>query len=747
VRTDLHLYAPILDNIHALEPDLRRCRDAELRAQVEALRGLGRDVARVSLFAIAREAARRTLRLRPFDVQLLAALALDDGHIVEMRTGEGKTLAAVLPAALNALSGLGVHVLTFNDYLARRDANWMRPVYEALGVSVSFVQEGMTPAERRRAYRADVTYVTAKEAGFDLLRDSLAMNRRDLVHRPFHFALVDEADSILIDEARSPLVIAGNVDDERVSLSELARHVAALAPGLDFDTDEYERDVELTEAGLERLEAALGCGSLHDEKNYELLTQINCALHARVLLRNDVDYIVRDGRIQLVDELTGRIVHDRHWPDGLQAALEAKEGLQQQPNGRVLGSITLQHFLGGYPRLCGMTGTAQDAAEELAHTYDLDVVVIPTNRPMIRQDHPDVVFTHRQAKEQALVEEIRRSHEASRPVLVGTLTIEESERLAARLREAGVACEVLNARHDADEARIIAHAGAARAVTISTNMAGRGTDIRLGGPDEIDRDLVVRAGGLYVIGTNRHETRRVDLQLRGRAGRQGDPGASRFFISLEDDLLVRYGIRDLIPARLMPARTEAPVNHPIVRREIARAQRIVDGQNREIRNTLQRYSMVVEGQRKRTMAERVAVLTSEELSDRDRSLRLLCIDRTWRTHLAHCADVREGIHLVSLGGMDPLRRFTEEAGAAYRRFDEQVEAATTAAKSESIEIRGPSTTWTYLVNDDPFRNQILTRLVGDGRNTLTLSAALVSAPLLVLWILADRFAKRRGTRR
>jgi preprotein translocase subunit SecA len=393
-----------------------------------------------------------------------------------------------------------------------------------------------------------------------------------------------------------------------------------------------------------------------------------------------------------------------------------------------------------------MTGSAQHAAEELKLTYGLGVTVIPTNRPMIRQDHSDVVFTHREAKEQALVDEIRRAHDASRPVLVGTLTIEESERLATRLLEAAIPCAVLNARHDADEARIIANAGAPKAVTISTNMAGRGTDIRLGGPDEMDREAVVRSGGLYVIGTNRHETCRVDLQLRGRAGRQGDPGESRFFISLEDDLLVRYGIRELIPARLMPPHSEAPIDSAVIRREIARAQRIVEGQNREIRSTLERYSTVVEDQRKRTMAERVAVLTSEQLAERERALRLLCIDRVWRTHLAYCADLREGIHLVALGGLDPLARFTDEAVAAYRRFDEDVAAALAAARTESLEIKGPSATWSYLVNDDPFRNQILTRLVGPGKNTLTLAAALFSAPLLVLWILADRFKRRPDKR-
>ena len=473
----------------------------------------------------------------------MAAIALDRGHVVEMQTGEGKTLAAVMPASLHALAGQGVHILTFNDYLARRDAEWMGPIYRRLGLSVGFVQQDMTPEERRRAYLADVTYVTGKEAGFDHLRDLLATDPRDLVHRPFHFALVDEADSLLIDEARIPLVIAGSVGRESSSSPRLAAVVAGLTPGIHFDADEYGRDVELTEAGCEQVERVLGCGSLHHAGNYGVLTELNCALHARVLLRRDVDYIVRDGRIGVIDEFTGRIVTDRHWPDGLQAALEAKEGIERQPDGRILGSITLQHFLRGYPRLCGMTGTAQTAALELRQLYGLEVVVIPTHRPMIRVDQPDLVFTHREAKEKAVVDEIRRVHASDRPVLVGTLTVEESERLAARLRSAGVACQILNAKHDEMEARVVAGAGAVGAVTISTNMAGRGTDIRLGGEDEADHERVAALGGLYVIGTNRHESARVDLQLRGRAGRQGDPGESRFFVSLEDDLLVRYGSR------------------------------------------------------------------------------------------------------------------------------------------------------------------------------------------------------------
>jgi preprotein translocase subunit SecA len=782
VAFDLRAYDQELAEINGLAGMVEQLSDPEIEAQARALRDRApRESIRAVFFALAREACARALGLRPFDVQVLAAIALDRGHVVEMQTGEGKTLAAVMPAALRALEGRGAHVLTFNDYLARRDAEWMGPAYARLGLSVGFVQQGMTPGERRRAYLADVTYVTAKEAGFDHLRDLLAMDVEALVHRPFHFALVDEADSLLIDEARVPLVIAGSVGRETSSAPRLAALVAALTPGVHFDADEYGRDVELTEAGIEHVERALGAGRLHDAENYRLLTELNCALHARALLRRDVDYIVGDGRIGVIDELTGRVVTDRHWPDGLQAALEAKEGLERQSDGRILGSITLQHFLQGYPRLCGMTGTAQTAAAELRDLYGLDVVVVPTHRPMIRVDRPDVVFSHREAKERALVEEIQRTHASGRPVLVGTLSVEESERIGARLRDAGVACEILNAKNDAMEARIVSRAGTLRAVTISTNMAGRGTDIRLGGEDEAEREQVAALGGLYVIGTNRHESRRVDLQLRGRAGRQGDPGESRFFVSLEDDLLVRYGVEALIAGRVVTGRQDEPLDHPVLRVEIARAQRIIAGQNVEMRKTLWRYASAIEGQRREVMRVRQAILYGDEVPDvwnrapemrralvdeagedavrrAEQTVMLAQIDRAWRDHLALAADLREGIHLVSLGGQDPLTRFTADIKLAFRRVEEAIDEAVLEALPrvrvrggridlEALGIKGPSSTWTYLVNDDPFRNQIGMMLTGPGRATIAIYAAGAMMPLLLAWGIVDRLLKKKAKRR
>ena len=779
VRLDLDRYQSPLAAIAALESECRRLSDEELLGRSRALHARARGgeprlALRAPFFALVREASRRALGQRPFDEQIVAALALDDGDVVEMLTGEGKTLTAVMPAAFNAFADRGAHVLTFNDYLAGRDAEWMGPIYRLLGLSVGCVQQGMAPADRRAAYHADVTYVTAKEAGFDHLRDLLAMEATDLVHRPFHFALVDEADSLMIDEARVPLVIAGSVDRDTSLAPRLAALVASLVSGVHFDADEYGRDIELTEKGIEHVEGSLGCGGLHSAENIELLTALNCALHARVLLRRDVDYIVRSGRIEIVDEFTGRVVADRHWPDGLQAALEAKEGLARRPDGRILGSMTLQRFLRGYPRLCGMTGTATSCAAELSQLYGLDVVVIPPHVPMVRIDRDDLVFTGREAKERAIVDEIQRAHATGRPVLVGTSTVTESESLAARLRAVGVSCEVLNAKNDAEEAAIVARAGQFGAVTISTNMAGRGTDIRLGG------DRVVALGGLYVIGTNRHESRRVDLQLRGRAGRQGDPGESRFFVSLDDELLVRYGIHGLIPAPLFPKTSDAPIESPVVRREVARAQRIVEGQNFEIRRTLARYAGVVEEQHRQLMERRHAMLVGDTLPDiwetaperrdalvaavgesavvaAERTVTLFCIDRAWRDHLAFCADVREGIHLVRLGGRDPLTQFTSQAIAAFSQIDDAIDEAVLAALAlvkidgsaldlTATGLKGPSATWTYLVNDDPFKSRIGALLTGPGGATVAMYSAAVMMPLLVAWGLVDSFFRRRGRR-
>ena len=551
--------------------ELSELTDDQLKS---AAKGISRNAGVVETFALAAVIAERVLGLHMFDVQILGALALQRGHIAEMKTGEGKTLAAVPAVIWYALQGRGTHVLTANDYLARRDAMWMREIYDSFGLSVAHISQHMPPEQRRAAYLCDVTYATANEVGFDYLRDGLARSAEELVERPFAFAVIDEADSILIDEARIPLVIAGGVPDDSAVAYLVDSVVAELRSHVHYSPDEFARNVQLTDAGIQQVEAALSCGNLFDEKNLHILTAVQDALHAHVLLRRNVDYVVKNGSIELVDEFKGRIAENRRWPAGLQSAVEAKERLRLKTQGRILGSITVQSLTRLYERICGMTGTAATQREEFWDVYKLPVTVIPTNRPVIRQDLPDVVFADKEARSRALAEEIRKVHETGRPILVGTASVEESEELSDRLQLAGIQHSVLNARNDEAEAQVIAQAGALGAVTVSTNMAGRGTDILLGGSPPRDREQVVELGGLYVMGTTRHEARRIDNQLRGRAGRQGDPGTSRFFISLDDDLLVRFGI------------AENP--------DIESVQRTAEGQNLSIRKMLWKYDCAAE---------------------------------------------------------------------------------------------------------------------------------------------------------
>ncbi len=734
------------DRILTAAEELRQLEDGDLDARAEALLSRARSSSPAhptadSTFALVHEIARREIGLAAYPVQLAGALALAEGKVAEMRTGEGKTLVAVFAAAHAALAGRGVHVLTFNDYLARRDAEWMGPVYQRLGLRTDAVQEGMDTARRQRAWAADVTYATARECGFDYLRDQLCTDPAHRVHRPFDFAIVDEADSLLVDESRIPLVIAGATHDTEIPAAFLTEVVRQLVPGEDHETDEDGRNVFLTDRGLDRAEGMIGRGSLHDEANVATLATLHQALHAEVLLRADVDYIVRDGQVKLVDEFTGRVAQDRRWPDGLQSALEAKEGLQPRPEGGILGSIALQHFIRLYPRRAGMTATARSAAEELGRIYDLPTVVIPPHRTCIREDLPDRVFTHTEARREGVITEVERAHATGRPVLVGTASVEESERLAVILRGRGLECAVLNARNDEEEASVVSRAGWLGAVTISTNMAGRGTDIRLG-RDDTERDQVLALGGLYVLGTHRHDSVRIDDQLRGRAGRQGDPGSSRFFISLDDDLMVSHGIRDLIPRGHLPPPQDDPVEDPIVLREIDRVQRIVEGQSFDIRRSLFKYSSIVEGQRELVAARRADALAGatdllattapqrhQELLTTagaagirlaERQVSLALIDELWADHLARVADIREGIHLHSLAGSNPFgagqdpliafhRAVAQAFSLAWDGLDDAILTRLLAAhitadgvdlQREGLDV--PASTWTYIVNDDPF---------------------------------------------
>ncbi|MGO4537381.1 preprotein translocase subunit SecA [Paenibacillus sp. 2TAB19] len=678
-----------------------------LRLRKESRSGAPLDELLIDAYALVCEAAKRTLGLQPYDVQIMAAIALHERFLIEQHTGEGKTLSAVMPAYLHALTGEGVHVLTFNDYLANRDAEWMGPIYRFLGLTVNAVQAGMSLSRKREAYAADITYVTAKEAGFDYLRDSIALDEADTVHRPFHYVIVDEADSLLLDEARVPLVIAGEPEFSGNDDNPFAAVARQLRQDEHYDFDEFKRNVYLSEAGSAIAESLLGCGNLYEDRNSHLLMSLNCALHAELLLKRDVDYIVRDGKIELIDEYTGRVADNRHLPEGLQAALYAKEGLQSKAGGNILGTITLQHFLSLYPKICGMTATAQVSTMEFEDIYALQVVQIPPNRPNVRIDHPHRIYTHKEAKFKALVQEILSVHRAGRPILIGTSSVEESDMLAEALAVAGVPCHVLNAKNDAEEAKIIAKAGEIGAVTVSTNMAGRGVDIRLGGGNPAQGEIVANLGGLYVIGTHMHQSVRIDNQLRGRSGRQGDPGASVFFVSLEDDLMLQFGT-DIKKRGL---RQNEALEESALRDKIDHIQRAIMGQNFHIRQELNSYSDMVEDQRRMLYEERLGILKGETpMSPSEQRVRLYFIDKFWAEHLAYASYIREGIHLTSLVKRNPIDEFHDQIIQAYEQIPAAIEresadmlaklgGSNEPAMWEKLGLKNPTSTRTYIIND------------------------------------------------
>jgi len=726
---DLGPLEKLLPAIEEREEALAALDDAEL---TEAA---GEATDFTEICAVGREAAKRGLGERPYDVQLLGVMAMLNGNVAEMATGEGKTLAAAIAAYGHVRLGRApVHVLTVNDYLARRDATWMEPVYRLLGLTVGWVNESSTHDERREAYAKDVTYASVSEAGFDYLRDQLVTDIGDRVQRELVTAIVDEADSIMIDEARVPMVLAGTVPGEQDPVHAAATLVRGLKQDRDFEVADDGRSVSLTAAGLAAVEERLGGVDLYADENVEQLSAINVALHARALLHRDVDYIVRNGTVELVDEMRGRVAQRRRWPDGLQAAIEAKEGLDATAEGEILDTITVQAFIGLYRTLAGMTATAVLVGDQLREFFKLEVAVIPPNTPCIRIDEPDRVYASREERDEALVAEIVTCHEAGRPVLVGTLSIKESEQLGAALAKAGVPCSVLNAKNDEEEAAIIAEAGTYGTVTVSTQMAGRGVDIRLGGSDQADWDRIAGLGGLYVIGAGRHDSRRVDNQLRGRAGRQGDPGESVFFVSLEDELVVRHA-PDQIPAS--PKMDRGGVVHDEqVDYAIEHAQRVAEGVNHEIHRNTWRYNVVIEQQRKALAERRERVLTTdvtadllrkefpEECEETDgelltkvaRSIALFHIDRLWAEHLAELSEVREGVHLRALGRLDPLDEFHRVAIPAFNKLMPEIEERTVDSFAETevtedwqpaeAKLVRPSATWTYLVYDNPFGSEL-----------------------------------------
>jgi len=660
----------LADHVNSIEEDFLEMTDAELRELTDKYReriadGETLDELLPEAFATAREAARRVLGQRHFDVQVMGGAALHLGNIAEMKTGEGKTLTAVLPAYLNALTGKGVHIVTVNDYLAKRDAEWMGRVHQFLGLEVGVILPQMTPDERRKAYNADITYGTNNEFGFDYLRDNMAWSLEECVQRGHHYAIVDEVDSILIDEARTPLIISGPAEQNTKWYVEFAKIVPKLkrasdkdATDGDYQVDEKKRTVGILESGVEKVEDWLGIDNLYDPANTPLVSFLNNALKAKELYKRDRDYVVMNGEVLIVDEFTGRILHGRRYNEGMHQAIEAKEGVPIKDENQTLATITLQNYFRLYEKLAGMTGTAQTEAAEFNKIYKLGVVPIPTNKPMIRKDQPDVVYKTEQAKFEAVVDDIAERHAKGQPVLVGTTSVEKSERLSKMLKRRGIPHEVLNAKHHEKESAIVAEAGRLGAVTVATNMAGRGTDIMLGGnPDFIaDRQLherglspletpeeyeaawpealekakeavkgeyekVVEAGGLYVVGTERHESRRIDNQLRGRSGRQGDPGESRFYLSLEDDLMRLFNsVRVEAIMNRLNIPDDVPIESKIVTKAIQSAQTQIEQQNFEIRKNVLKYDEVLNRQRQVIYAERRKVLEGADLHEQVRRM-------------------------------------------------------------------------------------------------------------------------------
>jgi preprotein translocase subunit SecA len=725
---------PRVAEINALEPEIAALGDDDLRARLDALRARARDgedldKLLVETFAIVREGAKRTLGQRHFDVQLLGGMVLHHGAIAEMATGEGKTLVATLPVVLNALAGKGVHVVTVNDYLAKRDAEWMGRVYKFLGLTVGTIVHGLSDDERHASYAADITYGTNNEYGFDYLRDNMKFHLEEMVQRPFNYAIVDEVDSILIDEARTPLIISGAAE----SATELYTSIDALIPRLDaadFEMDEKVKAVTLTESGAEKMEellketGLLTQGAMYDLENVSLVHHANQALRAHKLFMRDRDYIVKDGKVIIIDEFTGRMMEGRRYSDGLHQALEAKEKCPIENENQTLASITFQNYFRMYPKLAGMTGTAMTEAEEFQSIYGLGVVNMPTNLPCVRVDSEDEVYRTAEEKIEAIIDQIEDCHNRNQPILVGTVSIEKSETLAEALKKRKIEHSVLNARYHEQEAQIIAQAGKPGRVTIATNMAGRGTDIQLGGnldmriaqelaevPEGPERDSKIEAikaeieegrkialegGGLYVIGSERHESRRIDNQLRGRAGRQGDPGASKFFLSLEDDLMRIFGSErmDTMLKRLGLEEGEA-ITHPWVSKALQKAQEKVEAHNFDIRKNLLRYDDVMNDQRKVIYEQRVELMRTDNVSDTIAGMRHEAVEdmvtraippkaypENWDTHLLH----EEALRVLGLEL--PIADWAKEEGIADEEIRERILQAADRRMAEKAATYG-----------------------------------------------------------
>ena len=740
---------PIVDKINSLEVTFESFSNEKLREKTEIFKKRLREVSDSEAdlkkclndvlpeaFALVREAAKRTLHQRHFDVQLMGGIVLHQGKIAEMKTGEGKTLAATLPLYLNALAGKGCHLVTVNDYLARRDTVWMGQIYHLLGLTIgclnheqaflydpnykkppeekdrirdelgSFkvVEDFLRPCSRKEAYLADITYGTNNEFGFDYLRDNMVYDLKDQVQRGFYYAIVDEVDSILIDEARTPLIISVPDTESSRWYIEFAKIIPRLDPNRDYQIDEKRRVVTLTEKGINNVEKILGVDNIYTDRGMKYLHYLEQSLRAQTLFKKDRDYVVKDGRVIIVDEFTGRLMPGRRWSGGLHQAIEAKEGVEIQPESRTLATITFQNYFRMYKKLAGMTGTAATSAEEFLKVYNLEVVIVPTNLPMIRKDLPDKVYTTEKAKFRAVVEEAKKRYRRSQPVLVGTTSIEKNEYLGKLLEREGIPHQILNAKHHEKEGAIIAQAGRLKAVTIATNMAGRGVDIILGGnpPDKKEAEEVKRLGGLCVIGTERHESRRIDNQLRGRAGRQGDPGVSQFFVSLEDDIVRIFGgerIKAILERFNFPE--NVPIENKIVSQAIESAQAKVEGYNFDMRKHLLDFDDVLNKQREKIYKKRREILERYEFPERkslvlemierqgysrkdyeekekkigkqnlrklEKIILLRTLDFLWMEHLEDMEFLRESVQLKAYGQIDPLVAYRIQGHKMFQRL-------------------------------------------------------------------------------
>lgn len=731
----------IVDQAAARVAKLNTRSDEDLVARAREITASGEVADAAEFLAILSIAATRTLGMTPFPVQLQAVLRLLEGDVIQMATGEGKTLVGAMANTGFGLMGKRVHSVTVNDYLAARDAEWMGPLVKFFGLTVAAVTESMTTDERRKAYKANIVYAPVNEIGFDVLRDQLITDRADAVQHGADVALIDEADSVLVDEALVPLVLAGN-EPGTAPGGRITDLVRRLKKNQHYVVDEDGRNASLTDVGARLLERQLGITSLYDDEHVgSTLVQVNLALHAHALLTRDVHYIVRDGKVALIDASKGRVADLQRWPDGVQAAVEAKEGLAVTEGGRILDTITLQALMHRYPMVCGMTGTAVEATDQLRSFYDLRVSVIDRNEPLQRFDEADRVYATIRDKNQAIIDEIKAIHDTGQPVLVGTQDVAESEALAEALREYDIDVNVLNAKNDAEEARIIAEAGDIGRVTVSTQMAGRGTDIKLGGADENDHDAVVKLGGLAVIGTSRHRTARLDNQLRGRAGRQGDPGLALFFVSLEDDVVVVGGAGEEVTAR--PA-ADGSIESKRIRDWIEHCQRVTEGQLLEIHSQTWKYNKLLADQRDIIDKRRAELLDTDRawqeifersaratLLDKElprdtlvraaREIMLYHLDLGWSDHLALMDDVRESIHLRAIARETPIDEFhriavREFKELAQRAVDNAVDTFNEVpidADGAHLEEQGlarPSATWTYMVSDNP--------LAGSGNSLL-----------------------------